>query len=338
MTSINSLIAGTPSYAAHLGNFTNIQGPQSIAPPEAGQAPADVVFERGQWWKNSAVRSSGVTPTEKGQCGCQACSACAAQAYQAQAGQALQPTINKGDTSEQYGGGGQQSGDRSTDPSGPEGGSRGGREENSSDPTAGTTPTGRPLTQEQKLELAQLQQADTAIRAHEMAHLAAAGPYAKSGATFQYKRGPDGKNYAVAGEVQIDTSKEPTPEATIRKMRMVRAAALAPADPSPQDRKVAAAATSTISTAIQELRMLKLKEVQTEGERTAEEVQRTRESGFEETGAAQAGLNASPLGEGGIETAASPAQESPSAFMTKAAAKQMDNTARYQHPVLSIFV
>ena len=49
--------------------------------------------------------------------------------------------------------------------------------------------------------------------------------------------------YAVSGEVKTDTSKERDPEATIRKMQKVRRAALAPAQPSAQDRSVAAQAS-----------------------------------------------------------------------------------------------
>jgi hypothetical protein len=83
---------------------------------------------------------------------------------------------------------------------------------------------------------------DLKVRQHEQAHLAAAGSLATSGATYTYQRGPDGVNYAVGGEVNIDTSPGRTPEETIEKARQVLAAALAPADPSGQDRSVAARA------------------------------------------------------------------------------------------------
>jgi hypothetical protein len=75
------------------------------------------------------------------------------------------------------------------------------------------------------------------------AHLLAAGPYAKGGLSYQYVTGPDDQRYAVGGEVSIDTSPvHGDPEATIRKMLTVIAAANAPADPSMQDRAVAAQA------------------------------------------------------------------------------------------------
>jgi len=100
----------------------------------------------------------------------------------------------------------------------------------------------------------ELKKIDTKVRQHEMAHIAAGGKYITSGANFTYQRGPNGKNYAVGGEVSIDTSPVPgDPEATIKKMRQVKSAALAPADPSTQDLKVAANAMSEVSKALSEL-------------------------------------------------------------------------------------
>lgn len=99
-------------------------------------------------------------------------------------------------------------------------------------------------------ELEKLKQRDREVRAHELAHLAAAGQYAKGGANFTYKQGPDGQRYAVGGEVSIDTSAIPgDPEATIRKLQAVQRAALAPAEPSGQDHSVAAQAVSGLAQA-----------------------------------------------------------------------------------------
>ncbi|HEU4845238.1 MAG TPA: putative metalloprotease CJM1_0395 family protein [Burkholderiaceae bacterium] len=83
---------------------------------------------------------------------------------------------------------------------------------------------------------------DTEVRQHEQAHLAAAGGLAVSGAAYTYQRGPNGVDYAVGGEVHIDTSPGRTPEETITRARTIEAAALAPADPSGPDRAVAAQA------------------------------------------------------------------------------------------------
>lgn len=112
---------------------------------------------------------------------------------------------------------------------------------------------GAELSEEQLKEVEQLKARDREVRAHEMAHLAAAGSLATSGASFTYQRGPDGVSYAIGGEVSIDTSKGDTPEDTLRRAQIIRAAALAPAEPSGQDRSVAAKAAQMEAEARAEL-------------------------------------------------------------------------------------
>jgi hypothetical protein len=81
------------------------------------------------------------------------------------------------------------------------------------------------------------------VIAHEATHMAAAGGYIKGAASYTYQIGPDGKPYAIGGEVSIDMSPVPgNLRATITKMMAIRAAALSPSDPSGQDMSVAAAA------------------------------------------------------------------------------------------------
>lgn len=108
------------------------------------------------------------------------------------------------------------------------------------------------LGKEEVQKLQELKQRDIEVRTHEQAHLAAAGQYARGGASFTYQKGPDGVSYAVGGEVGIDISKERTPEATITKMQIIKRAALAPASPSGADRSIAAAARFMESQARQE--------------------------------------------------------------------------------------
>lgn len=121
------------------------------------------------------------------------------------------------------------------------------------------------LSEEEKSEVQELKETDRKVRQHEMAHLAAAQGIAVSGANFQYKRGPDGMNYAVGGEVSIDTSREKDPEATIDKARRIVSAAMAPADPSPQDRSVAAKARNMEASARAELAQQGLQEAKETG-------------------------------------------------------------------------
>lgn len=98
------------------------------------------------------------------------------------------------------------------------------------------------LSPDAQRQLDKLKETDRLVRAHEQAHIAAGGSLVQGGASFSYQKGPDGRMYAVGGEVSIDTSPGRTPEESLAKARQIRAAALAPADPSPQDRRVAAGA------------------------------------------------------------------------------------------------
>jgi hypothetical protein len=110
------------------------------------------------------------------------------------------------------------------------------------------------LTEEEKQQVSELKQRDAEVKAHEAAHLGAAGGLARGGASYEYQKGPDGQNYAIGGEVSIDSSAvTDDPEATIAKAQQIRSAALAPTNPSSQDYKVAAKASQMEAEASQEL-------------------------------------------------------------------------------------
>lgn len=143
------------------------------------------------------------------------------------------------------------------------------------------------LTPEQEQQVAELKRRDAEVRAHESAHQVVGGPYAGS-ASYEYQRGPDGVNYAVGGEVPIDVSRENEPEQTITKMEQVKAAALAPAEPSSQDRAVAAQADATKAEAQQELRQSQAAGGQTGETQTGE----AQPSGGQARGAYAAGAYA----------------------------------------------
>jgi hypothetical protein len=102
------------------------------------------------------------------------------------------------------------------------------------------------LTEEEKEQLRELQKADREVRAHEQAHRSTAGNLAVGATTYRYETGPDGKRYAVAGEVKIRIPEGSTPEETIRIARQARRAALAPARPSAQDLAVASEASRKV--------------------------------------------------------------------------------------------
>ena len=119
-----------------------------------------------------------------------------------------------------------------------------GRSENSDnqqDEKGEQTPKQQAEQQEQQ-EVQELKARDQEVKTHEQAHAAVGGRYAGA-PNYSYELGPDGKQYAVGGEVQIDISPVPgDPQATVQKMQQVRAAALAPAEPSAADRRIAAEA------------------------------------------------------------------------------------------------
>ncbi len=123
------------------------------------------------------------------------------------------------------------------------------------DPRDRTRPRGAdgaPMSDGDLQVLHELQARDREVRSHEAAHQAVGGAHA-GGASFSYQTGPDGKRYAIGGEVPVDLSSESDPQASIAKLQQVRAAALAPADPSSQDRAVAAQASAMIAEAQQAL-------------------------------------------------------------------------------------
>ena len=108
--------------------------------------------------------------------------------------------------------------------------------------------TAQEKDQQEKVEQQELEQTrelaqrDREVRTHEQTHASIGGQYASS-PSYTYERGPDGRLYAVAGEVKIDTSPVPNdPEATIEKAEIIQRAALSVAEPSGADRAVAAEA------------------------------------------------------------------------------------------------
>lgn len=102
-------------------------------------------------------------------------------------------------------------------------------------------------------EVTKLSKRDAEVKSHEQAHAAVGGSYAQS-PSFSYEKGPDGRRYAVDGEVQIDVSVvNGDAQATLNKMMKVYAAAMAPVQPSMADIRVAADALQKMNAAREEL-------------------------------------------------------------------------------------
>tara|TARA_R110002074_G_scaffold199023_1_gene366749 strand:- start:11460 stop:12353 length:894 start_codon:yes stop_codon:yes gene_type:complete len=113
--------------------------------------------------------------------------------------------------------------------------------------------SGLTLSEDEFKMIEDLKMRDREVKAHEQAHKSVGGQY--TGAiSYSYQAGPDGKRYAVGGEVPIDVSPvSGDPQATMTKMTIVRAAATAPAEPSAQDQSVAAQAAMLLAEAQSEL-------------------------------------------------------------------------------------
>lgn len=118
------------------------------------------------------------------------------------------------------------------------------------------------LSEDEQAVVAEMAARDAEVRRHEEAHARVGGQYA-SAPSYTFQTGPDGKNYAVGGEVQIDVAPvDGDPEATIDKMDVVKAAALAPAEPSAADRAVASLADRQRGAAMAELNRMRMREQQ----------------------------------------------------------------------------
>ncbi len=137
---------------------------------------------------------------------------------------------------------------------------------------------GEPLDDADLKQVEQLKHRDREVRNHEMAHVAAGGQYVNGGPTYSYQTGPDGKRYAVGGEVSISTGKESSPQKSIAKAKVIRRAALAPGQHSAQDRSVAAAAAKMEQGARTELRQEKVEETKKVREDSEDKADEARES------------------------------------------------------------
>lgn len=109
------------------------------------------------------------------------------------------------------------------------------------------------LTPDQEQVVAKLKARDAEVRAHEQAHIAAAAGISASAPTYDYQTGPDGKKYAVGGEVTVSFVQGKDPAENIANAEAMEAAALAPAQPSSQDMAVAKSAEKIIAEAKQQL-------------------------------------------------------------------------------------
>ena len=110
------------------------------------------------------------------------------------------------------------------------------------------------LTPQEQAQLRELQARDQEIRQRELARQVVGGQYTGQ-PNLSFERGPDGQRYAVSGDVPIDSAPVPDDaQATIEKMRVVRVAALASANPSPEDVRLALSAMQAMQEAQAQVR------------------------------------------------------------------------------------
>lgn len=93
---------------------------------------------------------------------------------------------------------------------------------------------------------------DSQVKTHEGAHQAAGGGMTGA-ASYTYQQGPDGKMYAIGGEVSISMKSGATPEETARNARQMISSAMAASNPSPQDFAVASSARILEMKALQQI-------------------------------------------------------------------------------------
>ncbi len=143
------------------------------------------------------------------------------------------------------------------------------------------------LTPEQEQVVAKFKLRDAEVKTHEQAHIGAASGINASAPTFDYQTGPDGKQYAVGGEVSISFSQSENPAENLAKAEAMRAAALAPAEPSNQDLSVANKAEKMIQEAKQKLAEQKAETVPTENKADETNKQASDEKSAESTASPQ---------------------------------------------------
>ncbi|MGE4397353.1 MAG: putative metalloprotease CJM1_0395 family protein [Sulfurimonas sp.] len=108
------------------------------------------------------------------------------------------------------------------------------------------------LSEDEKRLVQDLRSRDAEVRTHEAAHQAAGGGMTGA-ASYTYQQGPDGRMYAIGGEVSISIPSGSTPQESMRNAQQAIAAAIAPADPSGQDFAVASSAMVMLMKAQQQL-------------------------------------------------------------------------------------
>lgn len=126
------------------------------------------------------------------------------------------------------------------------------------------------LPREEKLQLPEVKQeikdlmtTEREVVAHEQAHKAV-GAGVTGPISYTQEQGPDDQLYITGGEVSIQAPPTNSLDEKLQVLEKVRQAALAPANPSPQDLRVAASATAQIQAVRSELNLEEANELEEE--------------------------------------------------------------------------
>lgn len=115
-----------------------------------------------------------------------------------------------------------------------------GEEENGADSAMDGDDSPGELSASDRALQQRLEARDALVRGHEAAHMTAAGPQARGPAQYTYQAGPDGKNYAIGGSVNISIVSSPmNDEDAARQAQTAARAAGAVGDMSLADAQVA---------------------------------------------------------------------------------------------------
>ncbi|MDP8209077.1 MAG: putative metalloprotease CJM1_0395 family protein [Candidatus Electryonea clarkiae] len=145
-------------------------------------------------------------------------------------------------------------------------------ENRETDSSLSQTSDGIDLSDEEDKKVRELQKRDQEVRQHEQAHLAAAGHLANGGTQLEYVNGPDGRQYASGGHVNISIGGGNTPEERLQNAQQAERAALAPTNPSAQDRKVASAARKKANESQKEISDEKAKDLENTSSSAKQEI------------------------------------------------------------------
>ncbi|MFA6138197.1 MAG: putative metalloprotease CJM1_0395 family protein [Sulfurimonas sp.] len=144
------------------------------------------------------------------------------------------------------------------------------------------------LSPDEERLVKELASRDTEVKVHEAAHQAA-GSGMTGTASYSYQQGPDGKMYAIGGEVSISMKSSSNPEETARNAKQIIASAMAAGSPSPQDFAVVSSA-----------RIIEMKAIQQQAHKEQDEIM-GKESYKNEAGKSSSIKNGNSKEFGGID-------------------------------------